>query len=398
MAENFILRHKVKFEKQDYDLDMVPVTSSSVFYELTAWRDRLADLVIFNEPDSGKIIKIKTLDIEDEAPVHTTGIATNTSMVQLCKLNGTVKLADGVAVPAIKMDSNHDDCLCNVFSSFEYSAKSIIKLMGEPINRTSTTSYFANLFNVGPNVFGNSRMINAYQSGEVTPIVINEGDVYGICHDGSNHGNRPYEFTIRVTEAGNSYNHYVFNWVGYVDFRRNAIAIENPSGSGKIYQIISVEMNQLTFLNRRYTSMAYPHYWVSPVESILPDSNNVVNLIPLDSTNSLHSSGISIYSNIITYKRGETNGVVGTPPAFAKLQYPQTPAPSKSPLYLFEYRPITETPHPGKIRPFDLYPGEGIGIFTGWLSSVGIPYIWAELSIETYTAPGGGGERGFAYT
>lgn len=396
MAENYILRHKVRFEQQDYDLDMVAVTSSSVFYELTAWRNRLADLVIYNEPDSGKIIRIKTLDIEDEAPVHTAGIAANTSKVQFCKLHGTVKLSDGVTVPAVKLDSNHDDCLCNVFSSFEYSAKSVIKLMGEPTNRMHTTSYMTNFSTVGPNVFGNSRMIDAFQAGETTPIVINEGDVYGICHDGSNHGNRPYEFTIRITEAGNSYNHYIFNWVGYVDFRRNAIAIENPSGSGKIYNIISVEMNQVIFVNRRYTSMAYPHYWVCPIESIRPDSNNVVNLIPLDSTNSLHNSGISIYRNVMSYKRGETSGVVGTPTAFAKIQYPQTPYPTKS-IPLFEYRPITETPHPGKIRPFDLYPGEGIGIFTAWLSSVGIPYIWAELSIETYTAPGGGGERGFAY-
>lgn len=377
MAETYYIRSKIRYEQQDYDLDVTEYSTSSIGYEYAAFRNKLAQFLIFNNSDSKKKITIKNIDIEDGQSLVTANSNTNGYIV--ADISGVTRLGDSEDIPCTSYDSSNPSCSCLCYSSFSYSSSSTLRRLMEPTYKKASTAYFFNYLPTSPNIFGGSSLVSSFSSADTTPIYLREGEIIGIINSGSSSSNRAFEFIIRVMDDSSNYI-YQYNWIGYCDYSRNAIAIENPSGSGQVYRIISIEINQINFYNRRLTAAGYPDYYLSPVESFIPNPDNVESMIPFDSQNTLGDSGISLYRNVVACKRGEYLSQGLTPAAFAKIKHPQS-------WYQTEALPFmkhsqSEQHQKGRYRDIEIYPGDGVGLYVCWPYVQGYPYIVATLSIE----------------
>lgn len=353
--------------------------------------ENYANVAIFNKVGSGKVIKINRCDLEFLYNTYS-GDATSGEAAKIVLIDST---DGGIDVPIVKLDSAN-----TTITTLSVKEKSTSTILGTRIlrtikaNSTDQPTLLTNLVVKIPNGTKSNTFLNTSNQSAIEKIKLREGE--GIAIKGINsYLNYVLIIDVTINVISGGAGTYFVTKTAPINTEGDLLSIYNESGSGLIYEVISINITQRSIISLR-GSVSFPHmphFYLSPIKNIEDFTGEDIEPIKMDSNNSL-SSNILIKKNcLVNYDlqtflmhRPKLNWFIPT------LQL------AGSPILFFNTLPKNKLGSKNTFRTIELNEGEGIALMARLHMNSGIlEFNMTFTETDAEAPPSSGGETGFAY-
>ena len=384
--ESYVINKKILPSEVMPELDSFIQSSFSFSEDIRIYKEDYANFAILNKEGSGKIIYIDKIDL-DFIVGGFSGFALNADSALLYRCTAS---EGGEPVQATPLDSNNTSLSGIQINLNATTTNTNVLRSFKAINKKTANLPSQMLFGGLPCSNKGTNYLDSTNLTDIQKITLNEGE--GIALQGAT----IYQCSVlnicidfNVVGGGS----YFININTVCNYNESMISIFNDSGSGKIISINKISIYQQDNNSYRATTgvLQYPYFYLTPINEVNELTGNQVNVIELNSQNTI-SSNIKLYENC-KVGAGRQSGNINNP----RLNFLCPSLKMYGSPTVFQTVTLSRINQSRYFKKIILNEGEGIAL----MARVHMPNSIAELILRFTTtdaeSPPSGGETGFAY-